>query len=570
MREQFLRILTWCYNTLRNEEGLTPDEAFQELNKLLYLRYTFDERKEVDIYYYLYHATVPSEYVIGELFLRMKEQYQTQKVFDASDKISVREETLFKLLGALRDIDFYQEQPELGEAYEDYISRVVKSGKNRAIIPLELADYIISGLRLKGNDKIVNPYCGYGGMLTAILNRFKDKGRLTLFAMDTDRMMAQTTLLNMMLHGAPYINVEYQMPRNRNENERYDVMISVLPYKDGGPIQDMEELIPLLKQNGRAALVVPDSILNQERYGWMRHHLIKRYTIRNITSLPIGTIRTGLSNTLKMSILFIENKGPQAQNVSTQFIQVKSEIDLSLGIQKSNFQELCFYLNKDTGKERKNKYDSVANVKLTEEENWDVDAYFAKNSIKAQSAYTEYRLGDILRDITYGSEEPEEKIIYKLVTVRSKQHDVVLRERTKGEEIKTRPLRRIREGQLLISRIGAKDGAIGIVPKELDGALVSGNFLILDINKNMVLPYYLVLAMTTKPFKEILAGISTGITKRSWLRSQDLLECRIPLPDLYTQQKLVEDLVGIQEKIIRLEKKWEAGQEKLSKMIYGI
>ena len=92
----------------------------------------------------------------------------------------------------------------------------------------------------------------------------------------------------------------------------------------------------------------------------------------------------------------------------------------------------------------------------------------------------------------------------------------------------------------------------------------------LEINESMALPYYLVLAMTTSIFKATIAGISTGMTKRSWLKFHDLMECRIPLPDLQTQRNLVADLVGLQERISRLESKWETGQEMFSKMIYGI
>lgn len=571
MREQFLRIMTWCYNTLRNEDGMTQDEAFRELNKLLYIRYAFEECKEVDVYQYIHHNIIPIEDMIGELFSKVKERYRIQNVFSDSDKINIVKNTIIKLLVALRDVDFKNGRPELGEAYEDFLTRVVKTSKNdRAIIPPEVMNYICNGLRLKNNDSIVNPYCGYGGFLTAILTRFKGKNRPALFATDTDRLMVQTTLLNMMLHGESFVKVEYIPTRHRKESDCYDVVISAVPYKEGGQYPDVKELLVLLGQGGRAALVVPKPILNHERFRWIRRYMMEHYTIRNITSLPTGTIRMGANNSLEISILFVERKESQQQDLSTQFIQIKSEIDSSLGLQKSNIQELSVFLNRNIEKEKLKNTESVANVTLTEDENWDVDAYFAKKSTMARPQYPEYRLGDILRTVSYGSEEPEDKTVYKLVTVRSKQHDVVLRERMKGENIKTRPVRRIQEGQLLISRIGAKDGAIGIVPKELDGALVSSNFLVLEINESVVLPYYLVLTMTTSTFQETIAGISTGMTKRCWLRLHDLMKCRIPLPDMQTQQSLVADLVGLQERINRLERKWKMGQEKFSKMIYGI
>lgn len=570
MREHFLRIITWCYNTLRNEGRMTADKAFRELNMLLYIRYAFEECKEMDIYQYIQHTTIPIEDLIKELFSKVKEQYRIQNVFSDSDVINIEEGVLLKLLSSLRDVDFKNGCPELGEAYEDYLTRVVKKLRNRAIVLPEVIDYINNGLRLKNSDNIVNPYCGYGEILTTILTKFKGENRPALFAADTDRLMAQTTLLNVMLHGEPFVNVEYMQTRKRKEKDCYDVVISAVPYKDGRLATDAEELLALLKQGGRAALVVPSPILNHEHYRRMRCYIMEHYTIRNITSLPIGTIKTGTNSSLKMSILFIERKESQQQDLSTQFIQIKSKKDSSLGIQKTNIQELSIFLNRNIEEERLKKTEGVTNVSLIEEKNWDVDAYFAKKNAKTRSKYPEYRLGDILKGVSYSSEKPEDKTVYKLVTVRSKQHDVVLRKKTKGENIKTRSVWRIREGQLLISRIGAKDGAIGIVPKGLGGALVSGNFLVLEINESMALPYYLVLAMTTSIFKATIAGISSGMTKRSWLKFHDLMECRIPLPDLQTQRNLVADLVGLQKRISRLESKWETGQEMFSKMIYGI
>lgn len=573
MREQFLRILAWCYNTLRNESSLTPDEAFQELNKLLYVRYVFEERKNVDIYQYIDHSIIPDEDVLGELFLKVKEQFQVQRVFDDSDKISVREETAFRVMSAFRDIDFKSNRPTLGEAYQDYIERVVKISRNRTIMPTDVMGYILDRLKLKSSEGIANPYCGFGGILTAILARFKEKSKPALFGTDTDRLMAQTALLNMMLHGEPFTKIEYKKFNLQNDRQISDVVIAVIPYKESGqPSAEsiINDILEPLKDGGRAALIVPDVILNKEIYAPFRKYLMERNTIRNITSLPTGMVRSGSNNTLKMSVVFVAKGVPQPTVANTLFIQVKSITDSSLGIQKTNIEELGEAVNRYGSRGKANGEEYLACVSLRDEENWDVDAFFAKKSVKANSLYPEYSLEQLLKDVSYGSEEIDDKTNYKLVTVRSKQHDVVLREVKKGSDIKTRPLRRIHEGQLLISRIGAKDGAIGIVSKELDGALVSGNFLIMEINRSIVVPYYLVLAMTTTTFKAVLAGISRGFTKRSWLRFQELMECRIPVPDLQTQHDLIADIEGIQDRISRLEKKWKTGQEKFSKKIYGV
>ena len=61
---------------------------------------------------------------------------------------------------------------------------------------------------------------------------------------------------------------------------------------------------------------------------------------------------------------------------------------------------------------------------------------------------------------------------YKLLKVSYEGQCMVERVR-KGERIKAKTMYRVQSGQMVFSMIRATDGAIGIVPPELDGALVS-------------------------------------------------------------------------------------------------
>ena len=49
-----------------------------------------------------------------------------------------------------------------------------------------------------------------------------------------------------------------------------------------------------------------------------------------------------------------------------------------------------------------------------------------------------------------------------------------------GKHIRAKTMYRVKEGQLVFSKIRSTDGAMGIVPKELDGALVSGSYVVFD------------------------------------------------------------------------------------------
>jgi type I restriction enzyme S subunit len=84
-------------------------------------------------------------------------------------------------------------------------------------------------------------------------------------------------------------------------------------------------------------------------------------------------------------------------------------------------------------------------------------------------------LGELLSRSTEVAEiKPDES--YKEITVRLWGKGVVLRGVASGAEFNGSRRFLARKGQLILSRIDARNGAIGIVPELLDGSVVSNDF----------------------------------------------------------------------------------------------
>jgi type I restriction enzyme S subunit len=75
---------------------------------------------------------------------------------------------------------------------------------------------------------------------------------------------------------------------------------------------------------------------------------------------------------------------------------------------------------------------------------------------------------------------------YKQVTIRTNYKGVVLRGSQNGSSIGTKNQSAVSAGQFILSRIDARNGAFGIVPEELEGAIVTNDFLAFDINEEKV------------------------------------------------------------------------------------
>ena len=135
----------------------------------------------------------------------------------------------------------------------------------------------------------------------------------------------------------------------------------------------------------------------------------------------------------------------------------------------------------------------------------------------------------------------QDGVKYKRVTIRVRNGGVVLRDEVMGENIRTKKQYMVSEGQFILSKIDARNGAMGIIPAELDGAVVTQDFLPYDIDITKVNPQYFVLVCTTKQFVEFCQSCSSGTTNRQRVDEAQFLNIKVPVPSLVEQNKLVEE-----------------------------
>ncbi len=148
------------------------------------------------------------------------------------------------------------------------------------------------------------------------------------------------------------------------------------------------------------------------------------------------------------------------------------------------------------------------------------------------------RLGEVLRRSEETIElQPDAE--YRQITVRLWGKGVVLRGILTGAEIAASRQMVARRGQFILSRIDARNGALGIVPLELDGAVVTNDFPVFNIVQNRVLPAYLGWMCRTASFVEECKQASEGTTNRVRLQEDKFLACEIPLPPLAEQRWVV-------------------------------
>ncbi len=141
--------------------------------------------------------------------------------------------------------------------------------------------------------------------------------------------------------------------------------------------------------------------------------------------------------------------------------------------------------------------------------------------------------------------KPDEQ--YREVTVRLWGKGVVLRRQVTGAEIAAQKRAVVRAGQFILSRIDARNGALGVVPDYLDGAVVSTDFPAFTVNRSRALPEFLGWMARTRRFVDLCSAASEGTTNRVRLKEHRFLASKIPLPPLQEQRRIVariEELAG--------------------------
>lgn len=170
-------------------------------------------------------------------------------------------------------------------------------------------------------------------------------------------------------------------------------------------------------------------------------------------------------------------------------------------------------------------------------ENWSVSHLLGKD-MGYTDRYSIVSIGDII-DKCHCPIEIKDDIQYKQITLKTNGGGAVLRGTKWGKDIKTKKQYIASDGQFIMSKIDARNGAFGIITKDLDGAVVTSDFPLFNVDTTKILPEYLALVASTKEFAQFAQSCSRGTTNRQRIDMNLFLSQQIPLPSLSEQKAIV-------------------------------
>ena len=179
----------------------------------------------------------------------------------------------------------------------------------------------------------------------------------------------------------------------------------------------------------------------------------------------------------------------------------------------------------------------LSSILFSQTIDWNIKQFFSSTSINSS-----FELKRIGKAITRRKDQMvvEDDKRYKRITIKTNCGGVFVRDEVLGKDIKTKNQYYVKAGQLAVSKIDARNGAFGIVPPEADGAIITGNFWVYDVNPEIANIDYLILLLSSNVFVQAWQDCSNGSGNRLYLQEDRFLNYKIPMPAVTKQKQIVD------------------------------
>ena len=193
-RDEFTKTLRACHNIIRNNDKLSPEAAFDEISKLLFMKIRFErDNKGMKVFTkqeYLDAAQNHEKNVrpglkgtdlyalsyMQFLFRTTKEFFKDDRLFDDKDEINIRENSFIQILEKLETFNLSDTQDDVkGIAFEEFLGTTFRGELGQFFTPRTIVDFMTEILDPQEGEVICDPTCGYGGFLIKAFEYVREK-----------------------------------------------------------------------------------------------------------------------------------------------------------------------------------------------------------------------------------------------------------------------------------------------------------------------------------------------------------------------------------------------------------
>ena len=190
-RDEFSRLLFKCHNIIRNNDKLSPEAAFDEISKILFIKIRYErENDEGQIFSKERFVENRKSYeklnkemgvtnaipFYQNLFEKTKQQFANDHLFDDNAKIEIRENSFEQIVKELEIYNLSTTSDDVkGIAFEQFLGKTFRGELGQFFTPRTIVDFMVSILDPQEGELVCDPCCGSGGFLIIAFEYVREK-----------------------------------------------------------------------------------------------------------------------------------------------------------------------------------------------------------------------------------------------------------------------------------------------------------------------------------------------------------------------------------------------------------
>lgn len=190
-RDEFSKLLFKCHNIIRNNDKLSPEAAFDEISKILFIKIRYERSNSDSQIFsadrftalkrsreeYNKEMNIKDEKPFYQhLFDLTKQEFAHDHLFDDNAKIEIRENSFEQIVKELEIYNLSTTSDDVkGIAFEKFLGKTFRGELGQFFTPRTIVDFMVSVLDPQEGELVCDPCCGSGGFLIKAFEYVREK-----------------------------------------------------------------------------------------------------------------------------------------------------------------------------------------------------------------------------------------------------------------------------------------------------------------------------------------------------------------------------------------------------------
>lgn len=187
-RAEFQNLLFACHNVIRNNDKLSPEMAFDEISKILFMKIRYERLSAKEALLFSKEEFIRlkenDKKVRGDggqpfyqfLFDQTKNHFSKDEIFESTDSIRIREGSFMEIVKLLEKYNLSDTSDDVkGIAFEEFLGKTFRGDLGQFFTPRTIVNFMTEILDPQEHETICDPCCGTGGFLISSFEFVRNK-----------------------------------------------------------------------------------------------------------------------------------------------------------------------------------------------------------------------------------------------------------------------------------------------------------------------------------------------------------------------------------------------------------